>query len=100
MAQYVFDGESGSRKLHHEAHEGHEGREDVSGGPIPTVMDFIDVDSQKWFDYAATARQPMKAIYQREGIRLRAFEKQVASRCALNLFTTESELKIFKDICR
>src|SRR5207344_921407 len=35
MAQYVLDGESGSRKLHHEIHEGHEGVGDVSAGPVP-----------------------------------------------------------------
>jgi glycosyltransferase involved in cell wall biosynthesis len=70
--------------------------EDLTAGPIPKIMDFIDVDSQKWFDYAAKARWPMKAIYHREGIRLRAFEKTVAARCELSLFTSESELKVFK----
>jgi hypothetical protein len=74
MAQYVLDAE-----------------------PILKLMDFIDVDSQKWFDYAARARQPLKAVYYREGIRLRSFEKKVAALCDQNLFTSESELKIFRE---
>lgn len=69
----------------------------LDAGPILKLMDFIDVDSQKWFDYAARARQPMKAVYYREGIRLRSFEKKVAALCDQNLFTSESELKIFRE---
>src|SRR5262249_3934524 len=35
---------------------------------IPKAIDFIDADSQKWFDYARKASSPMKAIYWREGV--------------------------------
>jgi sugar transferase (PEP-CTERM/EpsH1 system associated) len=65
---------------------------------IPKLMDFIDLDSQKWFDYAARTRHPMKAVYNREGITLRAFEAKVAARCDQNLFISAAELNIFRQI--
>src|SRR6266581_2212458 len=34
---------------------------------VPKAIDFIDADSQKWFDYARSDSTPMKAIYWREG---------------------------------
>jgi len=68
------------------------------GERIPKIMDFIDVDSQKWLDYAARFSQPMKSVYYREGIRLRLFEKMVAGACDRSIFASERELNIFKDI--
>jgi sugar transferase (PEP-CTERM/EpsH1 system associated) len=65
---------------------------------IPKLMDFIDLDSQKWFDYAAKTKHPMKAVYNREGITLRAFEVKVAAQCDQNLFTSPAELNIFRQI--
>jgi sugar transferase (PEP-CTERM/EpsH1 system associated) len=63
---------------------------------IPKLMDFIDVDSEKWFDYAARTAQPLRAVYHREGDRLRAFEKEVATACDWNIFASERELDLFK----
>src|SRR5262249_12604880 len=68
------------------------------GEQIPKIMDFIDVDSQKWLDYAARFPQPMKAVYYREGLRLRLFEKMVAGACDHSIFASERELNIFKNI--
>lgn len=65
---------------------------------VPKLMDFIDVDSQKWLDYAAQSRQPMKAIYYREGVTLRSFEKRVALSCNQNLFAAQREATLFKQI--
>jgi sugar transferase (PEP-CTERM/EpsH1 system associated) len=61
-------------------------------------MDFIDVDSQKWLDYAATSRPLMKMAYRREANRLRAFEKKVASLCNLSVFAAEREAALFREI--
>ena len=30
---------------------------------VPAVVDLVDVDSQKWLDYAATARGPRRWLY-------------------------------------
>jgi len=65
---------------------------------VPKLMDFIDVDSQKWFDYAENASYPMKCIYRQEGSRLRSFEKRIASICYRSLFASEKELALFRSI--
>ena len=65
---------------------------------IPKLMDFIDVDSEKWLNYAARASQPMKSIYSTEGVRLRSFEKEVASICDQNIFAAEREARLFQRI--
>ena len=65
---------------------------------IPKLMDFVDVDSEKWFDYAAKAALPMKLVYYVEGRRLRCFEKAVTAHCDQVVFASERELKIFERI--
>ncbi|MFH1819199.1 MAG: TIGR03087 family PEP-CTERM/XrtA system glycosyltransferase [Pseudomonadota bacterium] len=42
------------------------------------VLDMVDVDSDKWSQYAPTQRWPMSWLYAREGRRLAAWEAQVA----------------------
>ena len=56
----------------------------------PKVIDFIDADSQKWFDYARSASWPTKAIYWREGSLLRRYEAQVARSC-VHAFTASAQ---------
>jgi sugar transferase (PEP-CTERM/EpsH1 system associated) len=41
---------------------------------VPAVIDLIDVDSQKWLDYAAADRGPRAWLYRTEGRRLRRLE--------------------------
>src|ERR1051326_506334 len=42
---------------------------------IPIMIDLIDVDSDKWMQYAAATKFPLSAIYRREGHSLRRYEK-------------------------
>ncbi len=42
------------------------------------VLDMVDVDSDKWSQYAPTQRWPMSWLYAREGRKLAAWEAQVA----------------------
>jgi polysaccharide biosynthesis protein PslH len=57
---------------------------------LHTVIDLVDVDSEKWREYAQRHRFPMSWIYRREGERLLAFERGLVSRgAALVLVTTE-----------
>lgn len=42
---------------------------------VPRFIDFVDVDSEKWAQYACYARPPMRWIYQLESKRLRAYER-------------------------
>lgn len=62
---------------------------------LPVLVDFVDVDSAKWTQYAANHHWPMSWIYEREGERLLAFEKQIAISAAHSFFVTENESALF-----
>jgi len=65
---------------------------------IPILMDFIDVDSQKWLDLSERASLLKKAIYRREGKRLRTFERRVAKCSAHNIVASKRELKLLENV--
>lgn len=65
---------------------------------MPTLVDFVDVDSAKWTQYAPAHRWPMSWLYRREGARLLAFERAVASRSAQGFFVTENETEMFRGL--
>ena len=58
---------------------------------FPFVLDFVDVDSQKWRDLAATSRPPLSLIYRREASTLGAFEAEAASRASTALVVNNRE---------
>ena len=41
------------------------------------IVDMVDVDSQKWLDYAAASRPPMSWVYGLEGRQLRKLERRI-----------------------
>jgi sugar transferase (PEP-CTERM/EpsH1 system associated) len=41
---------------------------------VPAVVDLVDVDSQKWLDFAAASRPPKRWLYQLEARRVRKLE--------------------------
>ncbi len=61
---------------------------------VPCVMDFIDVDSVKWEDYARESFGIKKWLYNREAARLRRVEKDVCSwaKSVTVVSTPEAEL--------
>jgi polysaccharide biosynthesis protein PslH len=61
---------------------------------VRTLVDFVDMDSAKWEDYAQRRPWPVSAIYRREGRRLLAFEKFVAGRADASLFVTREEAQL------
>ncbi|MFT5392958.1 MAG: sugar transferase (PEP-CTERM/EpsH1 system associated), partial [Gammaproteobacteria bacterium] len=61
------------------------------------VIDFIDVDSAKWHQYAQTARWPMRWIYKREGRYLERFEQDMAMEFDWSLFVSQAEAQVFLD---
>jgi sugar transferase (PEP-CTERM/EpsH1 system associated) len=63
---------------------------------IPMLVDFVDVDSLKWTQYAQTHRWPLSNLYRREGERLLAFERTVAAKAQRSFFVTSTEAKLFK----
>ncbi len=59
-------------------------------------VDFVDMDSAKWSDYAARRGWPASALYGREARRLLAYERDVAARAEASLFVTDEEAARFR----
>ena len=69
----------------------------VRGRPdLRKLVDFVDVDSAKWTQYAANHRWPMSWLYRREGERLLAFERAVAMEAERSFFVTDNETDLFR----
>jgi sugar transferase (PEP-CTERM/EpsH1 system associated) len=67
-------------------------------GRIPTILDLVDVDSDKWIQYARCTRFPFSALYRREGQALRKYEKKIAEKAACVLVSTEREAQLMHEI--
>jgi sugar transferase (PEP-CTERM/EpsH1 system associated) len=59
-------------------------------------MDFCDMDSLKFADYARGSRGPMRWLMRRESELLFQFERQVARRVDASLFVSEAEAELFR----
>lgn len=62
---------------------------------VPMLVDFVDLDSAKWTDYAPNHVWPLSWLYRREGQTLLAFEQQVAARARASFFVTDKEVDLF-----
>lgn len=60
------------------------------------IMDFVDVDSDKWQQYARYARWPFSWIYKLESRRLAAYEKRVADSFHNSIFVSKKEAELFR----
>lgn len=65
---------------------------------LPMLVDFVDVDSAKWTEYAAAHAWPMSWLYRREGRALLAFEQAVAERARASFFVTDKESALFRQL--
>ncbi|NUU01802.1 TIGR03087 family PEP-CTERM/XrtA system glycosyltransferase [Herbaspirillum robiniae] len=61
-----------------------------------SVVDFVDVDSDKWTQYAAKKAWPMNWVYRREGRRLLQYEQRVAAGADVSLFVSQAEAELFR----
>jgi sugar transferase (PEP-CTERM/EpsH1 system associated) len=59
------------------------------------LMDFMDLDSDKWRQYSQRSSYPMKWVYQRETKLIGKFELQIAQQFGACFFITESEKSLF-----
>ncbi|MGH8853360.1 MAG: TIGR03087 family PEP-CTERM/XrtA system glycosyltransferase [Telluria sp.] len=62
------------------------------------VIDFCDVDSDKWRQYAQQKPWPMSWLYRREARTLLGYERAVARDCDSALFATEPEAQLFREL--
>lgn len=60
------------------------------------VADFVDVDSDKWNQYARTKAWPLSAVYRREGRRLLDFEREAARAFDATVFVSAAEAEMFR----
>jgi sugar transferase (PEP-CTERM/EpsH1 system associated) len=60
------------------------------------IMDFVDIDSDKWRQYAPTKPWPLSWLYRREGERLLAWERRVAAEFDASLFVSAAEAADFR----
>jgi sugar transferase (PEP-CTERM/EpsH1 system associated) len=65
---------------------------------FPVIVDFVDVDSEKWRVYADFKRWPLSWIYRIEAARLRRYEEGVARACDRSLFVAEREAEFFREL--
>ncbi|AUB83206.1 TIGR03087 family PEP-CTERM/XrtA system glycosyltransferase [Candidatus Thiodictyon syntrophicum] len=60
------------------------------------VMDFVDLDSDKWQQYVQTRPWPTNWVYRREALRLAQAEEGLARTFAASLFVSEPEAALFR----
>ena len=62
---------------------------------LRTLVDFVDVDSAKWTQYAHDHRWPLSTLYRREGELLLNYERSVANWAEHSYFVTDNETALF-----
>ncbi len=60
------------------------------------IMDFVDIDSDKWQQYALTKKWPYHQIYRREGKRLFDYECHIARQFTASFFVSSQEAELFQ----
>jgi len=60
------------------------------------IVDLVDVDSEKWRQLAATARQPMRAVYRREWRRIAALEERIVRDSDHAVLVSEPEADLLR----
>lgn len=68
------------------------------GFDLPMMIDFADVDSEKWRDYATRHGWPMSWVYARESRVLLDVERAGAARARWSVFATENEAELFRRV--
>ena len=62
------------------------------------IIDFVDVDSDKWRQYAPDRQWPVRWVYRRESQALLEFERKVAARFDASLFVSSHEAEFFRGL--
>jgi sugar transferase (PEP-CTERM/EpsH1 system associated) len=68
----------------------------VGGCDVRRIIDFVDLDSEKWKQYARNRKPPLRWIYDLEARRLSLFEREMAQASDTALFVTDGEAESFK----
>ncbi|MFO1257167.1 MAG: TIGR03087 family PEP-CTERM/XrtA system glycosyltransferase [Gammaproteobacteria bacterium] len=60
------------------------------------IVDYVDVDSEKWRAYGLKRIFPLNLVYLRESKKLLSLEMAIAKSVSASLFVTEDEAKLFE----
>lgn len=62
------------------------------------IIDFVDVDSDKWYQYAQSKSWPFSWIYRREAKYLLGYEKKIAHIFDHSTFVSKKEAELFQQL--
>ncbi|MGE3807395.1 MAG: TIGR03087 family PEP-CTERM/XrtA system glycosyltransferase [Gemmataceae bacterium] len=65
-------------------------------GPLPVVVDLVDVDSEKWREYARQGTGPRRWFYATEARRLRQLEQGLPARVRAVTLVSEAEAELYR----
>ena len=65
---------------------------------LPRVMDFCDVDSEKWREYAVYARRLLRPVYALEARRMAAYERAILQRFDASVLVTSRERALWQGL--
>jgi sugar transferase (PEP-CTERM/EpsH1 system associated) len=65
---------------------------------VPAFVDVVDVDSQKWFDFANAIRGPKRWLYRFEGKHLRNVERELPAWANTITLVSDAESRLFDSI--
>ena len=95
MAEYIFRSEFFSNYF-----STYQFRIPHSAFRIPKlIMDFCDLDSDKWLQYSCSSRFPMTLVYRTESSRLLEYECQVNQHFDHSVFVSQNEADLFLGRC-
>ena len=63
---------------------------------LDVIVDFVDVDSDKWLQYSQKASWPMNWVYRREAKLLLEYDTQIARYAQQSIFVSEAESALFE----
>jgi polysaccharide biosynthesis protein PslH len=69
---------------------------DLESRSTPAVVDFVDVDSQKWAEYAETGRGPKAWLHRLEARRLAELERSTTTWARAVTLVSEAEAALFR----
>jgi polysaccharide biosynthesis protein PslH len=63
---------------------------------VPGYVDLVDVDSQKWYDFAEAVRPPKNWLYKFEGMRLRQLERSLPKWAKAVSIVSAAEAQVYE----
>jgi len=66
---------------------------------LKKIIDFVDIDSDKWLQYSQSKKWPLNWVYKREAIKLLEYECSIAKRFQKSFFVSEAESNMFVQLC-